>query len=293
MKKVLFSVLVILLVAGCAVFLFPGKTGSDQYVSGDYRFTILGDDTVAVPRYSGKAVVVSVPDTLDNRRVTAIGDSAFSLCLNIKEVNIPDGVVRIGKNAFACCPFLVSVTLPDSLESIGENAFDCCDSLESLTIPDRVTEIGESAFIYCDSLSSVTLPSGLTRIREQTFFGCASLDHVTIPDRVTEIGTSAFYNCTSLTDIRIPDSVASIGQCAFFGCSRLASVTIPDSVTVIKGNPFIRFKNIFDLVKELKDKTFAVIIDEAHSSTAGPWMLSGSPKACEASGGTRSPAAVP
>ena len=120
MKKVLFSVLVILLVAGCAVFLFPGKTGSDQYVSGDYRFTILGDDTVAVTRYSGKAAVVSVPDTLDNRRVTAIGDSAFSLCLNIKEVDIPDGVVRIGKNAFACCPFLVSVTLPDSLESIGE-----------------------------------------------------------------------------------------------------------------------------------------------------------------------------
>ena len=145
MKKVLFSVLVVLLAAGCAVFLFPGKTGTDQYVSGDYRFTILGDDTVAVTRYSGKAGTVSIPDTLDSRRVTAIGDSAFSLCTNIEEVIIPDGVVRIGKNAFACCPFLVTVTLPEGLESIGENAFNVCP-IKKVRIPQGVTEIGKNAF---------------------------------------------------------------------------------------------------------------------------------------------------
>ena len=56
--------------------------------------------------------------------------------------------------------------------------------------------------------------------------------------------------------------------------------TSKDLADALNGNTKIivstihKFKNIFDLVKELKDKTFAVIIDEAHSSTAGVMMES-------------------
>ena len=59
----------------------------------------------------------------------------------------------IGNGAFSGCISLTSITIPDSVTSIGSSAFDDCISLTSITIPDSVTSIGAYAFLACSSLT--------------------------------------------------------------------------------------------------------------------------------------------
>ena len=157
--------------------------------------------------------------------------------MDLKSVEIQDGVTNIGKDAFSRCRNLTNITLPESLTSIDENAFYGCGSLTNITIPDSVTSIGSSAFDGCISLTDIRIPHGVTRLIG-TFASCTRLTSITIPDSVTRIDGHAFYHCTGLTSIMIPDSVTSIGNGVFSECTGLTSITIPDSVTSIGDNAF-------------------------------------------------------
>jgi hypothetical protein len=201
--------------------------------------------------------------------VTSIGNSAFSYCLSLISVIIPESVTSIGERGFSYCLSLTSVSIPNSVTSIGEGAFYYCLSLVSVTIPESVTSIGNDAFFGCDSLTVIevlennavyasengvlfnktkttlvlypegktdenyTIPNSVTSIGERAFFYCRSLPSVTIPENVTSIGYAAFSFCSSLTSIIISENVTSIGEYAFSGCRSLPSVTIPESVISI------------------------------------------------------------
>ena len=172
------------------------------------------------------------------RKITFIGEYAFSHCRSLTSIHIPSSVTSIGESAFSYCRSLTSIHIPSSVTSIGREAFYGCSSLTSVTIPSSVTSIGESAFYGCSSLTSVTIPSSITSIGREAFSGCSSLTRITIPSSITSIGREAFYGCSSLTRITIPSSVTSIGESAFRGCSSLTSINIPSSVTRIESWAF-------------------------------------------------------
>ena len=207
-----------------------------------YEVTSTNPAEVEVYSSNQSIVIADIPATVTYEEttysVTAIGGGAFSFCLNLTSVDIPNSVTSIGISAFQNCISLTSVTIPNSVTSIGNYAFAYCRSLTSLTIPNSVTSIGDYAFEYCDSLTSVAIPNSVTSIGNSAFESCSSLASVTIPNSVTSIGESAFRTCISLTSVTIPNSVTSIGNYAFCGCSSLTSVTIPNSVTSIGGGVF-------------------------------------------------------
>jgi len=202
---------------------------------------------------------VIVPDTIKDKPVTSIGNSAFSgcrltnvtisnnvasigtsaflSCVNLKSIIIPNNVTFISNNAFSDCTSLTSITLPNSVTNIGNGAFSGCTSLTSITIPNSVTSVGTGVLSGCTSLTSITIPNSVTSVGTSAFSGCTSLKSITIPNSVTSIGTSAFSGC-GLTSITIPNSVISIGTSAFLGCTGLMSVTISNGVKTIGDNAF-------------------------------------------------------
>ena len=241
--------------------------GAETY--GDFEYSVLDDGTVEITKYIGSAEKVEIPEKINGKSVTSIGNYAFEYCENITSVTIPDSVTSIGFRVFSNCTSLTSITIPNSVTSISGEAFENCTSLTAINvasensnyvsvngvlynkdkttiicypagkkdnnykIPDSVTEIDDYAFNGCISLSSVTIPNSVTSIGVYAFEYCASLKSITIPDSVPLVGPGAFSNCTNLTSVTIQNGVMYIGNEAFANCISLTGITIPDSVTWI------------------------------------------------------------
>ena len=168
-------------------------------------------------------------------------------------------IVKIGASAFSSCVKLSSITIPESVTSIGEYAFYGCSSLTSVTIPESVTSIGTSAFYFCGKLTSITIPSSVTSIGSSAFDHCSGLKKVIVKDLAAWCGISFGNNASSnplyyakhlysdedneITDLQIPDGVTRIGAYAFQNCSSLTSVTIPQRVS-IAGDAFSNCDNL-------------------------------------------------
>ena len=137
---------------------------------------------------------------------TSIGNSAFSNCINLTSVTIPNSVTSIGNNAFRYCNNLTSVTISNSVTIIGNFAFSSCDNLASIEIPNGVRVIGDQAFQDCyNNLESVTISSSITSIAFQAFYGCAELRSVTVKATTPPtLGGNVFKNTSANLVIYVP-----------------------------------------------------------------------------------------
>ena len=218
--------------------------GAETY--GDFEYWVQGDGTVHITGYNiyGRAEKVDIPDKIDGKSVTGIGNWAFNGCTNLTSITIPDSVTEIGLSAFYDCTSLTSITIPNSVTSIDDRVFEGCTSLTNITIPSSVTNIGYEAFKGCTSLINIKISNGVNEIGERSFYDCTSLKNITIPNSVMIIGSQAFEGCTSLRSITISDSVTEIGWGTFWGCKNLTSITIPNSVTSIGRSAFFGCKSL-------------------------------------------------
>ena len=153
-------------------------------------------------------------------------DGVFTYSTALKEIIIPDTVVKMGQGTFWGCKELKKVNIPKKVDTISKRTFVHCTNLESITIPSNVTSIGEDAFGLCKNLSSIIIPSSVTSIGNMAFADCENLSNIIIPSSVTAIGDYAFSGCRNLLNITIPASVTTMGSNVFQGNPILTSVNV-------------------------------------------------------------------
>ncbi|MDE6658646.1 MAG: leucine-rich repeat domain-containing protein [Eubacterium sp.] len=229
--------------------------------SGTYEYDVLADGTVEITEYFGYASTEVVPDTIDGKTVTSIGEGAFFMSGRLVEVTLPNSIVNIGESAFTGCEKLTTVTIGSGTVNIADDAFLGCEKLASINIdsnnanyasengvlynkskttliqypcgkaetsfaiPNCVTSIGEAAFMYSLNLKTVTIPNSVTSIGDGAFAMCG-LTSATIPSGVVSLGDAAFFMCENLKSVSIGANVTDLGEGVFAACSSLTAITV-------------------------------------------------------------------
>ena len=265
MKNKWFVSLLMVVVMMCACWTGAGADEKRKtFTSGDYEYALLDDGTVEITKYKGKAERLAIPDTLDGKRVTAIGEQAFSFCSSLTIISIPDSVAQIGENPFAACSSLKSISVSPEhpyFATIDGVLFRKADktlisypagiSSSTYTIPQGITSIGDSAFSYCYFLTSVSIPDSVEQIGTNPFAACFELKSISAsPDhpyfatidgvlfRKADKALISYPASISSSTYTIPRGITAIGDSAFSSCDSLTSVSIPDSVTSIGDSAF-------------------------------------------------------
>ena len=236
-----------------------------------YTYVTLDDGTVEIRSYTGHRRYITIPNEIEGKTVSSIGDFAFDGESNFRQINLPSGLTHIGAYAFRNCNNLVSVSVPSGVTEIGEYAFYNDVRLSSVAFAgNALTTIGEFAFAYCGGLARIELPASVTDVEGSAFYGDTALTSIGV-----QAGSRAFtsvggvlYNHTASILVAYPaglrqaytapSGLRSIGDYAFayarlteiglgnvqrignnaFAYSALESLTIPDTVTVMGTSAF-------------------------------------------------------
>lgn len=198
--------------------------------------------------YDGLTSVI-IPDS-----IREIGDYAFGDNPNLKELDIPDSVVKIGMNALQNCGF-ESIKLPANLTVISGCLLQDNASLTSVTIPEHVEVIEKFVFMGCTSLAEINLPAGLVSVGNYSFDGCSALTKVNFAGTLGQWVSITFGESDAnplvanekvrlyiggkpITEAAVEDGTESIGDYVFAGYSALTSVSLPASLRTIGNGAF-------------------------------------------------------
>jgi hypothetical protein len=168
--------------------------------------------------------------------VKGIDTSAFTWCISLDTIMLPEGLESIGDYTFYGCTSMAYCTIPQTVTSIGNSAFSHCLVLTSIVLPNNLTTLGEYAFSDCDNFSTINIPKSLKTIPNYCFQHSNSLSLIDLHDEITSIGNGAFQNCTGLNYVVCRRLLPpTLGSSAFSGCSLLAKIYVPSqSVDVYK-----------------------------------------------------------
>ena len=223
------------------------------------------DGSITITGFNGSETDVIIPQEIEGKSVTAIGDYAFYFCKNIINVKIPDSVISVGDAPFIGCEKIQKITIGKNFTRINNapnditQLFSGCDSLTEIIVnPDNNVFSSENGvlfdkekttILFCsrNKVGDYSIPSSVKSIGMRAFSGCTKLTSIIIPTDVHTIGYQAFYYCIGLTDIILPEAVKYIDAEAFDLCTGLTEITLPNSLVYIGKNAFQSCRNLLNI----------------------------------------------
>ena len=116
-------------------------SAEEQKTSDGWSYEVKDDGTAKIVGYSKEGGDLIIPNTVDRKKVTEIGDYSFKNKKGYQSVTVPETVEVIGRNAFQGCTGLRSIDIKSGVETIRSGAFDSCTGLRNVTIQNGVETI--------------------------------------------------------------------------------------------------------------------------------------------------------
>lgn len=218
----------------------------DTFQDDDYIYEILssgeGGNEVSMTSYRHRGEVTSgphldwdlfIPETVTFGdkvfTITEIGEGCFS-GTNMANVTLPNTIRNIRKDAFRYCMDMRSINIPEGVECIEAGAFGGCYSLASASFASLESLLnikfgsensnpaifGHTLIIDNEPVSEIIVPDGVEEIKDYAFDSCRNLKSVVASPSVKRIGNYAFNGCTGLQTVVLGQNIESIGYFGFY-----------------------------------------------------------------------------
>ena len=223
---------------------------------------------------------VTIPETANDYKVTAIGSKGFYNCSKLTAIYLSENIESIGDQAFYGCTSLTILDIPRSVKVISNTAFDNCGGSSGITInvsADNTSVIPNNNKVKVNitkpteettiSLERVFIPKSVKNIGERSFSYCKSVIRMEVEEGHTIfdsrencnaiIGTATNTLLFGCQNTVIPETVTSIGAYAFEGHSNLKTITIPSGISSIGVNAFGSCEGLTNVISEI-ESPFAI-----------------------------------
>lgn len=229
-----------------------GPESIKEASASDFEYTI-GQDEVCLNAYIGDKEYVIVPEEIEGKPVTSMGDNVFYET-KVRFVSLPDSIREMGHHTFGGCTRLVYASMPESLEVLPYATFESCFRLRDPGLYDGLKKIEETAFWGTHYMTELYLPETLEEIDDNAFVLCDYLVYIIVPEenkhfQGNDDGTILFsadggkliwYSfMNEENEYHVPEGVKQIYASAFRRAP-LTSVTLPDGLEYIGYGAFER-----------------------------------------------------
>ena len=215
--------------------MYFGRSG--RYTDGKdiWLFEEKGD-SITLTGYEGTSRAPKIPDEINGKKVTAIGEDVFQINDTIVKISIPANITSIGESAFSHCRLLQYVTMTDNVTYLGGYTFANCPRLTYIRLSNNIQILYEGTLCYT-AVSSITLPKKLG-IMEGVLID-SRVETVNLPDTLQYIQEGRYLG--SNADMKIAGAGGPGQGAAFWICNDLKRVVIPEGLVFIH---YVAFKTI-------------------------------------------------
>ncbi len=192
----------------------------------------------------------------DGSLLKTLSDRAFSGCVRLSKIVLPEGLETIGDYVFENCSALKTINIPSTVASIGDWCFYACDGLLRSSVQvqldgdvykavsgDTLVDFANNAVSYDNAyyvgnaqnpflvlinasskdITSCTINENTKFVCGPSFYACKNLEEILIPASVESIGAYAFCQCEALKKVTLAENskLKNLGKYAFYKCDVL------------------------------------------------------------------------
>ena len=213
-------------------------------------------------------------------RCKILGKHSFYLCNNLKEVDIPESIIKLENNPFSGCNRIIINNkskyyhVEDSIiyDRYYSSVVGCLNSINTncLVLKD-VRRICRNSFWNCKGIKKIILPKTLEDIGYNPFVNCSNIEFESNSDKYI-VYNQALYTADksklicypskyAIGTIHLPDETITLERGAFSGCDKLTDIHL-HNVSIISKSCFTNCNSLVrvycsDLVTYIGEWAFA------------------------------------
>lgn len=158
----------------------------DVFVSNDFEYNENDDRTINILKYIGKNINITIPEKINGKNVTTIGNRAFDDCYENTKIKIPKTIKNIAKNAFNDCISLKNIEVDKDNKYYSSEEGILFDKNKTKLI--RYPQGKDSVSVY-------KIPKKVETLDEFSFYNCSNISRIVVPKSIKNIEYSAIYTC--------------------------------------------------------------------------------------------------